>query len=101
MQASASLNIFPSDRLQFRVTSNYTNAHLETLQSNNNIFGVTSMAQSGRPEWVAYNNDAGSSGFATLNKTMQMALEQEVHRLVTAFGANYRPHEVLALDAPQ
>lgn len=99
VQANASLNIFPSDKLQFRVTTNYADSRLQTVPSNNSIFGVSSMAQSGRPEWVAYNNHSGSSGFATLNETLQQVVEQAVHRFVTTFGANYRPLRFLTLDA--
>lgn len=99
LQANASLNIFPSDKLQFRVTTNYTDSRLQTVPSNNSIFGVSSMAQSARPEWVAYNNDSGSSGFATINETLQQVIKQRVHRFIATFGTNYRPLRALMLDA--
>ncbi|MEM9664164.1 MAG: SusC/RagA family TonB-linked outer membrane protein [Bacteroidota bacterium] len=98
-QFTASLNIFPTDRLQFRVTSAYTDMFLKTLDSNNNIFGVPSLAQFSKPERVAFNNQTGTSAFATVNEAMQQVLEQNVNRYVGSLGANYRPLDNLTLDA--
>ncbi len=98
-QATASLNIFPSDKLQFRITSSYTDSFLETMDSNNNIFGVPSLAQFSKPELVKYNNQTGTIAFATVNEAMQQVLQQSVRRFVGSVGANYRPLNNLTLDA--
>ena len=98
-QATASLNIFPTDKLQFRVTSSYTDSYLQTMDSNNNIYGVPSLAQFSKPELVKFNNETGTVAFATVNESMQQVLEQNVRRFVGSIGTNYRPLEMLTLDA--
>ena len=98
-QATASLNIFPTENLQFRVTSNYTDSYLQTMDSNNNIYGVPSLAQFSKPELVRFNNETGTVAFATVNESMQQVLEQNVRRFVGSVGANYRPLDMLTLDA--
>lgn len=98
-QANASMNIFPTDNLQFRIATGYTNFSLQTLDSNNNIYGVPSLAQFSKPELVSYNNETGTIAFATVNEAMQQVLEQDVRRFNGSIGANYRPLEMLTLDA--
>ncbi|RMH66915.1 MAG: SusC/RagA family TonB-linked outer membrane protein [Bacteroidetes bacterium] len=97
-QATATLNIFPTERLQFRLSTSYTDMSLETMDSNNNIYGVPSLAQFSKPELVAYNNQTGTIAFATVNEAMQQVLAQEVNRFVGSFGFNYRPLDMLTLD---
>lgn len=98
-QATASLNIFPTDKLQFRITSSYTDSFLETMDSNNNIYGVPSLAQFSKPELVRYNNQTGTVAFATVNEAMQQELQQHVKRFVGSIGTNYRPLKMLTIDA--
>ncbi len=98
-QATASLNIFPTEKLQFRVTSAYTDSYLQTMDSNNNIYGVPSLAQFSKPELVRYNNETGTVAFATVNESMQQVLEQNVRRFVGSIGSNYRPLDMLTIDA--
>ncbi|MBO6577153.1 MAG: SusC/RagA family TonB-linked outer membrane protein [Rhodothermales bacterium] len=97
-QATASLNIFPTDKLQFRITSNYTQGYLQTMDSNNNIYGVPSLAQFSKPELVRYNNETGTIAFSTVNEAMQQVLEQSVKRYVGSVGTNYRPLDALTID---
>lgn len=97
-QATASLNIFPTDRLQFRITSSYTDSYLQTMDSNNNIYGTPSLAQFSKPELVRYNNETGTIAFATVNESMQQVLEQSVKRFVGSFGTNIRPLDFLTID---
>ncbi|MCH8961699.1 MAG: TonB-dependent receptor plug domain-containing protein, partial [Bacteroidetes bacterium] len=98
-QATASLNIFPSDKLQFRIVSSYTDSYNKTMDSNNNIYGVPSLAQFSKPELVRFNNETGAIAFATVNEAMQQVLEQNVRRFVGSVGSNYRPLDMLTLDA--
>ncbi len=98
-QATASLNIFPSDKLQFRIVSSYTDSYNKTMDSNNNIYGVPSLAQFSKPELVRFNNQTGAIAFATVNEAMQQVLEQNVRRFIGSVGSNYRPLDMLTLDA--
>ena len=98
-QANASLNIFPTEKLQFRIATGYTDFSLQTLDSNNNIYGVPSLAQFSKPELVSYNNETGTVAFATVNEAMQQVLEQDVRRFTGSIGTNYRPLDMLTLDA--
>lgn len=98
VQTTANLNIFPTESLQFRVTSNYVDSYLQTMASNNNIYGVPSLAQFSKPELVRFNNETGSTAFATVNESMQRVIEQNVRRFVGSVGANYQPLDFLIID---
>ncbi|MBX2820930.1 MAG: SusC/RagA family TonB-linked outer membrane protein [Rhodothermaceae bacterium] len=98
-QATATLNIFPADNLQFRIASSYTDHSMNIVDSNNNIYGVSSLAQFSKPEYIRYNNLTGTRAFATVNEAMQQQLFQDVNRYVGSFGMNYRPFENLTVDA--
>ena len=98
-QASATLNIFPTDNLQFRISSQYTDHNMQIVDSNNNIYGVSSLAQFSKPERVAYNNLTGTVAFATVNEAMQQQIFQSINRYVGSFGMNYRPLNNLTVDA--
>ena len=97
-QGNASLNIFPTDKLQFRVATGFTSSELTTIESNNNIFGVPSLAQFSKPELVAFNNETGTVAFATVNEAMQQTIGQSVDRFYASAGLNYRPLEFLTID---
>ena len=97
-QATATLNIFPTDNLQFRISSSYTDHNMQVVDSNNNIYGVPSLAQFSKPEFVRYNNSTGTVAFATVNEAMQQEVFQSVNRYVGSFGTNYRPLSNLTLD---
>ena len=97
-QGNASLNIFPTDNLQFRVATGFTSSEFTTLESNNNIFGVTSLAQFSKPELVAFNNETGTVAFATVNEAMQQTVGQAVDRFYASAGVNYRPMDFLTID---
>lgn len=98
-QATATLNIFPAENLQFRIASSYTDHSMQVVDSNNNIYGVSSLAQFSKPEYVAFNNLTGTVAFATVNEAMQQQVFQDVNRYVGSFGMNYRPFENLTVDA--
>ncbi|MDX1546518.1 MAG: SusC/RagA family TonB-linked outer membrane protein [Rhodothermales bacterium] len=97
-QATATLNIFPNDKLQIRVTNGYTDSQFKTLETNNNIYGVVSLAQFSRPERVTFNNQTGTPAFATVNEAMQQTVEQSVQHYNGSVGLNYRPLDILTLD---
>lgn len=100
-QLSANLNIFPTDRLQIRVVSGYTNMQHRALQTNNNIYGIIPLAMFSKPEFTNFNspsNYTGTVAFATLFEAMQQNTTQDVQRFNTSVGTNYRPHQNLNLD---
>ena len=97
-QGNASVNIFPTESLQIRVASGFTTSSFATMESNNNIYGVPSLAQFSKPERVAFNNETGTSAFATVNEALQQTVEQQVDRFYASIGMNYRPIENLTVD---
>ncbi|MCW9705580.1 SusC/RagA family TonB-linked outer membrane protein [Fodinibius salsisoli] len=97
-QASANLNIFPTDNLQLRVVTGYTASNFKTFQTGNNNYGVTSGAMHGKPELVGYNNRSGASYSATVEERLQQSVSQEVQHFNGSVGVNYRPLNNLTLD---
>jgi TonB-linked SusC/RagA family outer membrane protein len=97
-QISAKLNIFPTENLQFRVSSSYTGTNFETFETGNNVYGVTSGAMHGKPELVSRNNRSGASYSSTLQERLQQSVSQEVQHFNSSLGVNYRPLETLTVD---
>ena len=97
-QGNASVNIFPTEALQIRVASGFTTSSFATMESNNNIYGVPSLAQFSKPEQVSFNNETGTSAFATVNEALQQTVEQQVDRFYASIGMNYRPLQSLTVD---
>ena len=97
-QGNASFNIFPTDDLQVRVATGFTTSSFTTMESNNNIYGVPSLAQFSKPELVNFSNETGTVAFATVNESLQQTIEQEVDRFYGSVGLNYRPLEMLTID---
>lgn len=97
-QTNANINVFPAENLQVRFKSSYSSTNLETFQTGNNNFGVTSGAIHGKPELVSYNNRSGASYSATLQERLQQTINQEVQAFGSSIGLNYRPFESFNLD---
>ncbi|SMO52583.1 SusC/RagA family TonB-linked outer membrane protein [Fodinibius sediminis] len=97
-QATANVNIFPADKLQLRVTSGFSSTSLETFQTGNNNFGVTSGAIHSKPELVSYGNPSGASYTATVEERLQQTVSQDVRHFNGSTGINYRPLQNLTLD---
>lgn len=97
-QTNANINVFPAKNLQVRFKSSYSSTNLETFQTGNNNFGVTSGAIHGKPELVSYNNRSGASYSATIQERLQQTVSQEVQAFSSSIGLNYRPFEALNLD---
>lgn len=98
-QFNINLNIFPSEKFNFRVTSGYTDSKFSTLQTNNNIFGVGSLAQFSKPELAGPGNQTGTIAFATVNEVMQVTIDQDVKHYNGSIGLNYYPLEALSINA--
>lgn len=97
-QLNLNLNIFPSEKINFRFTSGYTNSNFTTVNNNNNIYGVGSLAQFSKPELAGPNNQTGTIAFATVNETMQISFDQNVNHYNGSVGINYYPTSWLKLD---
>ncbi|MBX2870990.1 MAG: SusC/RagA family TonB-linked outer membrane protein [Saprospiraceae bacterium] len=98
-QLNVNLNIFPSEKFNFRITSGYSNTAFTTLQTNNNIYGVGSLAQFSKPELAGPNNQTGTIAFATVNEALQLSVSQDVRHYNGSIAMNYYPKDWLKLDA--
>lgn len=90
-------------RLNFR--SSFTDAHQETPNNNNNIYGVTSLSMFGKPELANCNassikspgvctgagNTAGNAAFMTVNESLQGITAQDAGRFTGVFETQYTP----------
>ncbi len=97
-------------RLNFR--AGFTDAHQETPNNNNNIYGVTSLAMFGKPEGANCNassikspgvctgagNTAGNAAFMTVNESLQAITAQDAGRFTGVFEAQYTPWTNLNLS---
>ncbi|ACY47809.1 SusC/RagA family TonB-linked outer membrane protein [Rhodothermus marinus] len=98
-QASATVNIFPSDKLRLGISTGLTRRHYETPNNNNNIYAAFTLAQFSKPELVRYNNQTGSPAFMTVNEGLQQSYTQDVDRFFGSLNLNYRPSRPLMVDA--
>ncbi|REL25044.1 SusC/RagA family TonB-linked outer membrane protein [Rhodohalobacter sp. SW132] len=97
-QTSANISLFPTDNLQIRFGTSYTDSRLETFQTGNNVQGVTSGAIHGKPELVGHDNRSGASYNSTIQERLQQTVSQDVNAFNTNVGLNYRPLEFLTID---
>jgi len=90
-------------RLNFR--AGFVDAHQETPNNNNNIYGVTSLAMFGKPELATCNasavkspgvctgagNSAGNAAFMTVREALQAITQQDAGRFTGVFESQYTP----------
>ncbi len=98
-------------RLNFR--AGFTDAHQETPNNNNNIYGVTSLAMFGKPELAncaassvkspgvctGAGNSAGNAAFMTVREALQAITQQDAGRFTGVFEAQYTPWTTLNFSA--
>lgn len=94
-QATAKLNITPAENLTFRFTSGYSDNQINSVQTNNNIYGVISLAQFSKPELVASNNRSGTIAFASVNESLMQTVTQSTQHYNGSTSVTYRPLESL------
>ena len=97
-QFNMNLNILPSDKVNIRFTQGYTSRYSSTSENNNNIYGVGSLAQFSKPELVTENNTTGTIAFATVDETLQIAIDTEVQNYNGSLGINYYPTDWIKID---
>ncbi len=98
IQATSTVNVFPTDRFQIRATAGYTDTRYEVPDNSNSIYAPLSRANFSRPDLVRYNNPTGVSAFATVPEGFQIQISQNARHFNGSIGLNYRPLEGLTLD---
>ncbi|HRK53342.1 MAG TPA: SusC/RagA family TonB-linked outer membrane protein [Cyclobacteriaceae bacterium] len=97
-QLNANVGIIPSGKTKINIVTGYNKTSFSSLQTNNNIYAVGSLAQFSKPERVAANNLTGTAAFATVNESMQQTVTQEVNHYNGSVNINYNPIPWLILD---
>jgi TonB-linked SusC/RagA family outer membrane protein len=98
-QGLMNVEVLPNEDLRLRVTAGYIDTDFETLQTNNNIYGTISLAQFSKPELVTEDNETGTIAFASVAESVQQTTTQQARRFNGSFNVNYRPLDILTLDA--
>ena len=99
VQFNLNLNVNPNDKWSIRFNSGYTSRKSTTPENNNNIYGVASLAQFGKPELITDNNLSGVIAFATVDEALQIQTESRVNKYTGSAKINYYPIENLKIDA--
>lgn len=99
MQFNTNVNIYPSDKLQFRITTGYSDTKHSTWPLNNNTESPTSLSLLSKPQLAAPGNYSGIVAFATVSESTQLTFDQDVQHFNGSVGANYQPFDMLAFDA--
>jgi len=97
-QFNMNLNVNPNDKWSIRLTQGYTSRFSSTAENNNNIYGVGSLAQFSKPENANENNTSGNI-FATIDETLQVAIESTVNNYSGSLGVNFYPTDWIKIDA--
>lgn len=98
LQFNTNVNIYPSEKLQFRITTGYTDTKHSTWPLNNNTESPSSLALLSKPQLAALNY-SGVIAFATVAEGTQLTFDQDVQHFNGSIGTNYQPFESLGLDA--
>ncbi len=98
MQFNANINVVPSNKLSFRVSSGYSNIHNELPENNNNIYGVVSLAMFGKPERVTESNSAGTRAFATVREATYQETKEDAEHTFVSLSSNYKIAKDITLD---
>lgn len=97
-QFNLNLNINPSDKFSIRLTQGFTSRYNATAENNNNIYGVGSLAQFSKPELIKDNNSTGTIAFATVDETLQVAIDSKVNNYNGSIGMNWYPIDWIKID---
>lgn len=97
-QFNANINVVPSNKLSFRVSSGYSNVHNELPENNNNIYGVVSLAMFGKPQFVSESNSAGTVAFATVREATYQETKEDAEHAFVSLSSNYKIANDITLD---
>ena len=98
-QANVNLNIFPTNNSQIRVSTAYNQMNFTTYGNSNNIYAPTTMAFSSNPRDATELLEYGQTTFASVEEALHQSYAQEVERFTGSMNFNYRPVQMLTLDA--
>jgi len=98
-QVTSDLTIFPTETFQVRLSSYYTNSHMEAWQTGNNISAPYSRAIYGVPEFVRSNNPTGAVIGVAPQEGVQQETVQDVNHYYTGLNMSWTPMEMLSLDS--
>ncbi|HEY4611541.1 MAG TPA: SusC/RagA family TonB-linked outer membrane protein [Bacteroidota bacterium] len=106
-QFSANLNVTPSDRLNIRLSTQYTNSSQETFENNNNIYAPLTSAQFGKPERIqkagvgtaTSDNAFGNAAFQTAREGFNQETKDRADHGNVALTARYNLTPELTLEA--
>ena len=115
-QGSLAVELVPVDRVKIRVSSEYTDAHHETPNNNNNIYAPLTNAIFGHPELASCltpraassptgtgdctgpGNPFGVASFGTVREDMQLTNQQDTKHFIGSMNAAFQALPALALE---
>ena len=106
LQFTANVNLIPSNKLNVRVSTGYSNIHNELPENGNNIYGLVSLAMFGKPERVSYdpgdgsaiNNPQGTRAFATVREATYQEVKEDANHAYVSVGINYKLSRQVGLE---
>lgn len=97
-QFQGNINVTPSPKLNFRVSTWYSNVHQEVPDNNNNIYGVISQAMFGKPEWASLNNPQGTRAFMTVREGTYQETKDNTDHAGISITTNYKFSDELTVE---
>ena len=106
-QFTANMNITPSNKLNIRLSSGFSNIHNELPENGNNIYGLVSLAMFGKPERATYdpgdgssiNNPQGTRAFATVRESSYQEASEDANHAYVGVTTNYKFNNELGIEA--
>ncbi len=98
-QLNLNLTVNPSSKFNIKLTTGFTSRYLTTMQNNNNIYGVGSLAQFSKPELIKPSNTTGTIAFATVDETLQLTIDSEVNHYNGIISVDYFADDWLTVQS--
>lgn len=98
-QANATLNLIPTDKLRFRIGSSYSFTDHNTIENNNNIYGVSSLAVFSKPELVSSNNSTGTIAFSTVREATFSETTDKADHATVSLTTQYALSDALSISS--
>jgi TonB-linked SusC/RagA family outer membrane protein len=103
VQGSATINVFPTDKLRVRTSVNYSQVDHSTIENGNNIFGVNALLMFAQPQrgncdqsaiagylrCTGAGNPTGQAAFMTPQEAIQQETTQDAQHFTGSLGADY------------
>jgi len=104
-QFSATLGVVPTNKLNIRLSTSYSRVRQETIDNNNNIYGVIPSAMFGKPERVVplnaigQGNALGNAAFATTRENSYQETKDATDHATVSLASSYKLANEISLDA--